>query len=152
MQAQKPLTLHATISLPTSETPEEAETLIGFLRLVALFKPFDETFVGLWNQTTQGCTAEWIVLLHKQLAEALPSYLNNTETQLVDLETSQIWLRTMVWSLSIRHKLLSSSATQQPMTFTYPLELSRSLLVQSSRFSKQAMEVHGIGLVSEMLA
>lgn len=151
LQAQKPLTLHDTIGLPSVwDGDHESPELIGFNHLIVLFKPFDDAFVGLWNQSLDNCNTAWITMLHKQLADALPQYLRSTETQAVDLKTSQQWLRVMVWQLSISHRLLSSTATDASMTFRYPLELSRQLIAESSTFSQQAMEVHGIGLVKKL--
>lgn len=49
--------------------------------------------------------------------------------------------------LSISHKLLSSTSSDESMTLKFPLELSRQLVEQASHFSQQSMEVHGIGLV-----
>jgi len=119
------------------------------MHLIVLFKPFNDTFVGLWNQSINGCSSEWVVNLQKQLSEALPLYLQSTETQAVDLRTSQRWLRIMVWQLSISHRLLSSSATDESMTFQYPIELSRELLADIGQFSHESIEAHGVGLVSD---
>lgn len=35
------------------------------------------------------------------------------------------------------------------MTFRYPIEIARELVAVMMGFSKQAMEVHGVGLVSK---
>lgn len=126
--------------------------LTGFMHLIVLFKPFDDTFVGLWNQSITGCTTEWVSNLQKELSQALPQYLHSTETQAVDLRTSQKWLRIMVWQLSISHRLLSSNAKDESMTFQYPIELSRELLGEVGQFSQESMEAHGIGLVGGALA
>ena len=34
------------------------------------------------------------------------------------------------------------------MTFRYPIDIARDLVAVTQQFSKQAMETHGIGLVS----
>ncbi|CAD0112806.1 unnamed protein product, partial [Aureobasidium uvarum] len=151
IQRHRPLTLHATINLPTlNDDPAETVELSGFIHLVTLFKPFDDTFVGLWNKARVGCSTEWLARLQNQLAEALPAYLHSTESQAVDLRTSQQWLRTMVWQLSISHGYLSSAAADSTMSFKYPIEISRDLIAATSGFSQAAMEVHGIGLVEKL--
>ena len=150
LQRHRPLTLHATINLPAlNDDPAETAELNGFIHLVNLFKPFDDTFVGLWNKARVGCSTEWLARLQNQLSDALPAYLHCTESQAVDLRTSQQWLRTMVWQLSISHGYLSSAAAESAMSFKYPIEISRDLIAQSSGFSQGSMEVHGIGLVSD---
>jgi len=151
LQRHRPLTLHATISLPQlNDDPAETAELNGFIHLVNLFKPFDDTFVGLWNKARVGCSTEWLARLQNQLSDALPAYLHCTESQAVDLRTSQQWLRTMVWQLSISHGYLSSAATDTAMSFKYPIEISRDLIAQSSGFSQASMEIHGIGLVEKL--
>ncbi|KAK4547028.1 hypothetical protein LTR36_001249 [Oleoguttula mirabilis] len=151
LQQHRPLTLHATINLPTlDEDPAETLELNGFIHLVNLFRPFDDSFVGLWNRAKTGCTTQWVAQMQQQLADALPAYLQSTESQAVDLRCSQQWLRTMVWQLSISHGFLSSAAAENAMSFKYPIEISRDLVASTSQFSQQAMEVHGIGLIEKL--
>ncbi len=147
LQKHRPLTLHATIELPRIED-DPAISIAGFIYLVKLYRPFDDTFVGLWNKTRRDCSTVWLAQLQRQLTQALPVYLNVTESQAVDLRTSQQWLRTMVWQLSITRGYLSSTSSESSMTFGYPIEIARDLVAVIGKFSQQSMEVHGIGLVS----
>lgn len=145
----RPLTLYNTIHLPTiDEDPSETIPLTGFIHLINLYKPFDETFFGLWNRTRDGAVPTWLSQLQKQLSDALPTYLDGTEVQAVDLRMSQHWLKTMVWQLAISHGFISSMAQDNTLSFRYPIEISRDLVELSSEFSQHAMEIHGIGLVS----
>lgn len=150
LQRHRPLSLQATISLPTEHddpSDTQAHHLHGFLHLVNLFRPFDEAFVAIWNKTRSDCSPSYLAALQKQLTDALPTYLNSTENQTADLRTSQQWLRTMVWQLSMQNGYLSSTCEDPSMTFQYPVDISRDLLSMTSQFSQQSMEVHGIGLV-----
>lgn len=152
LQQHRPLTLHATINLPTADDdPAETVEIGGFLHLVNLFRPFDDTFVGLWNKANAACPpGDWLRRLQRELSEALPTYLDCTEPQAVDLRLSQSWLKTMVWQLSICHGALSSLATDNAMSLSFPIEVSRDLVAAASQFSQSAMEVHGIGLVEKL--
>ncbi|KAG8624199.1 hypothetical protein KVT40_009175 [Elsinoe batatas] len=151
LQRHRPLTLYSTIQLPsTEEDPSETVELSGFLNLVHLFRPFDDTFVGFWNKTRVGCKTDWLTQLQNQLSSALPVYIQSTETQAVDLKVSQTWLRTMIWQLSISQGYLSSQADDKSMTFNFPIELSRDLVTAASGFSQMSMEVHGIGLIEKL--
>jgi len=118
--------------------------------MVTLFRPFDDTFVGFWNKTREGCTTEWLGMLQQQLSDALPAYLQSTETQAVDLQVSQQWLKTMIWQLSISNGFLSSASQNNSMSLAYPIEISRELCAMTSQYSIPAMEVHGIGLVEKL--
>lgn len=120
----------------------------GFIHLINLYKLFDETFFGIWNKTTTGAVPSWLAQLQHQLAEAVPSYVEGTETQMLDLRTSQQWLKTIVWQLAISHGFISSLAPDNTMSFKYPIDISRDLVEMLDQFSQQAMEVHGISFVS----
>lgn len=150
LQRHRPLTLPATISLPTShdDPTEPSPPLTGFIHLVSLYRPFDDMFIALWNKSRNDCTPAYLSALQKQLTEALPGYLNTTESQAVDLRVSQQWLRTMVWQLSIQNGCLSSGPAESCMTFQYPVEIARDLISMTSQFSQHSMELHGLGLVS----
>jgi hypothetical protein len=151
LKEHRPLSLQATISLPTQNddpSDPQAHHLHGFLHLINLFTPFDESFVALWNKTKSGCSAPYLAALQQQVNDALPTYLNSTENQTADLRTSQQWLRNMVWQLSIQNGCLSSNHNDPSMTFNYPVHIARDLVSMTSSFSQQSMEVHGIGLVS----
>lgn len=108
-------------------------------------------FIALWNKARSDCSTSYLSALQKQLTDALPIYLNSTESQTTDLRTSQQWLRTMVWQLSIQNGCLSSGNDDPSMTFSYPVDISRDLISMTSQFSQQSMEVHGVGLVSVQL-
>ena len=149
IERHRPLTLHATIELPTlDEEPEQASTISGFLHMINLFRALDDTFIGLWNKSRSDCSTAWLANLQQQLSDALPPNLNSTESQAADIRISQQWLRTMVWQLSITNGYLSSSSPDSSMTFKYPIEIARDLARDISILSLQSMEVHGIGLVS----
>ena len=147
LQKHRPLTLHSTIELPKIED-DPAVSVEGFIYLVQLYRPFDDTFIGLWNKSRSDCSTFWLAQLQQQLTRALPIYLSVTESQAVDLRISQQWLRTMVWQLSITSGYLSSTSSESSMTFGYPIEIAKDLVTVIGEFSKQSMEVHGIGLVS----
>lgn len=143
------MTLYDTIQLPTAdEDPTETIQLTGFIHLIKLYKPFDETFFGLWNRSIHGAVPSWLIQLQQQLSEALPAYIDGTETQIIDLKMSQQWLRMMIWQLAISHGFISTMASDNTLSFRFPIEISRDLVEMSTDFSHHAMEVHGSGIVS----
>jgi hypothetical protein len=149
LHKHRPITLYPTIHPPTlDEIPSEGPIASGLDLLVNLYKPIDETFVQLWNKIHTNNNPTWLARLQNQLSDALPAYLECTESQAVDLRVTQQWLRTMVWQLCVSQGLVSSVAADNAMTFKYPIEISRDLLSMTQQFSQHAMEVHGMGLVS----
>ncbi|MCJ1428940.1 hypothetical protein MMC29_006851 [Sticta canariensis] len=149
LQKHRPLTLHATIELPKVDD-DPTISVAGFIYLVQLYRPFDDTFIGLWNKSRSDCSTIWLAQLQQQLTQALPVYLDVAESQAVDLRTSQQWLRTMVWQLSITNGYLSSTSSDSSMTFGYPIEIAKDLVRVIGKFSKPSMEVHGVGLIEKV--
>ncbi|KAL8825088.1 MAG: hypothetical protein Q9170_007933 [Blastenia crenularia] len=149
LQKHRPLTLHATIKLP-SAAEDPSKSIAGFIHLVNLYRPFDDTFIGLWNKSRTDCSTLWLAHLQKQLMQALPSVLDCSETQAADLRVSQHWLRTIVWQLSITNEYLSSASLDSSMTFAYPIEIAKDLVALTGQFSQRSMEVHGIGLIEKL--
>ncbi|KZF25090.1 hypothetical protein L228DRAFT_265572 [Xylona heveae TC161] len=151
LQRHRPLSLHSTIEMaPVDEDPSETVVLSGFNHMVNLYRPLDDMFVGLWNKARADCSTPWLAQLQKQIACSLPATLTCTESQAADLRTSQQWLRTMVWQLSITNGYLSSSSSEDSMTFKYPIDIARDLITFTGQLSRQAMEVHGVGLIEKL--
>ena len=150
LQKHRPLTLHATIEPPSSAENNVSGPITGFLYLVNLYRPFDDMFVGLWSQSKWDCTY-YLAYLQQELSNAVPEYLDITDSQAAILRISQQWLRTMVWQLSIMNGCLSSTSMDPSMTFYYPLDIAKDLVAVTSRLSKQSIELYGIGLVSRHL-
>lgn len=150
MERHRPLTLYATIDLPTvDEDPQEALIISGFLALVNLYRLIDDDFMAIWNKAKSECSTSWLSQLQQQLADVLPPHLECTENQAADVRTTQHWLRTMVWQLSITNGYLSSSSADVAMTFKYPIYIAKDLVYDVQQLSQQSMEVHGVGLVSQ---
>lgn len=151
MQRHRPLTLQATIALPTPNddaTDPLAQHLNGFILLVNLFRPFDDAFVALWNKSRENCSSSYLAALQKQLAEVLPAYLNIPDSQLADLRVNQQWLKTMTWQLSMNNGHLSSNASDPMMSFQYPINIANDILSATSSVPQQSLELLGVPLVS----
>ena len=139
LQRQRPMSLSATISLPTQGDDAsdcQAHQLQGFINLASLYRPFDESLISLWNKTRNDCSPSYITALQKQLSDAVPAYLRANEGSNADLQQSQQWLRTMVWQLSIQNN------GEEDMPFQYP-----DLMTLTSQFSQQNMGSQGSSLV-----
>jgi hypothetical protein len=151
MERHRPLSLHATIELPSAdEIPAEHEIISGFLHLINLYRHIDDDFIGLWNKTKSECSTAWLADLQQKLLDALPPKLMSTESQAADILTTQHWLRTMVWQLSIMNGYLSSSSADSSMTFQYPIEIAKDLIRDINALSQDSMEVHGVGLIEKL--
>ena len=149
LHKHRPLTLHATIKYPTvGHDSKDAMAITGLVCLINLFRLIDDTFSRVWNTARSECSVEWLADLQRRLNEALPQQeLNCTETQEADIRMSQQWLRIVVWQMSTASGCLSSTSPDVFMSFTYPIEVSKEVVAISNRISRQALEIHGIGMV-----
>ncbi|RYN15871.1 hypothetical protein AA0115_g12720, partial [Alternaria tenuissima] len=152
LHKHRPITLHPTIHPPSlDEVLSDRPIAVGLELMINMFKVIDDTFINLWNWVhNTHASAAWITQVHTQLSEAVPAYFECTEVQEVQIRITQQWLRSQAWQLSVRQGLVSSVSNDVPLTFKHPIEIARDLLTISHRFSQQAMEMHGVGLIEKL--
>jgi hypothetical protein len=152
LQRHRPLTLQRTIDLPTVSPGPEATILSGFLDLVSLFQNFDDTFLSLWNLSSANPTTspQSLIRLQDILKFALPDISDRTEIQQADLLVSRQWLKTMVWQLCVTKGLLSSSTTNESMSFQYPVTIARDMVLVSRLLPPKAFEANGVGILEKV--
>jgi hypothetical protein len=103
LQRHRPLSLNATIGLPTATTVEDdpdAEIISGFLDLLALFRNFNSDFVSTWNSSSHSppfssssasISAAQLAELQDTLAQsAPPEGSQRTEIQKADLSITRL--------------------------------------------------------------
>ncbi|UPX13701.1 uncharacterized protein EKO05_0004200 [Ascochyta rabiei] len=147
----RPITLYPTIHPPSlDEVPSDRPVAVGLELMINLYKTIDDTFVNLWNRVHGHANPSWIAQLQTQISEAVPSYLECTETQAVEIRVTQQWLRAMVWQLCVCQGLVSSVSQDTSMTFKFPIQISRDILTMTQQFSQTTMEVHGVGMIEKL--
>ncbi|KAL3426682.1 fungal specific transcription factor [Phlyctema vagabunda] len=148
----KPLTLSKTPAFPsTVHDYESPEIHSGFMHLVQSYHLLDSSFVDSWNEASEA-PASTITYksLQQQLNRPHPSHLSLTDIQKADILVTQQWLRLIVWQSSMRQGLLSSTAEDESMTFSYPLKIAHSLLNVISSLPSTSIEVHGMGIFEKI--
>ncbi|EPE32242.1 hypothetical protein GLAREA_07375 [Glarea lozoyensis ATCC 20868] len=148
----KPLTLQKTPNLPNTvhdyEAPEIHE---GFLHLVNSYHLLNSSFVDSWNEASNAPASTLIyTALQQQLNLSHPAQLSLTDIQRADILVTQQWLKLIVWQSSMRQGLLSSTASNESMTFSYPLKIAHSLLGVISSLPTTSIEVHGMGIFEKI--
>ncbi|KAL2201878.1 C6 zinc finger protein [Sarocladium strictum] len=149
MQRGRPMTLQATINLPTtSDDPSDpmGHQITGFISMVNLFRPFDSAFLATWNKTRNQMSAQYLSGLQKQLVELVQSY-QCQDSNITDLHTNQSWLRNTVWQLTN-----GNVGSEDNVSFQYPVDMARELLVNmASQFGNQANELVTAGLIEKLI-
>jgi hypothetical protein len=101
LQRHRPLSLNATIELPTTSTDDpDAEIISGFLDLLALFRNFNSDFVSTWNNSPHSppfssaaasISAQQLAELQDTLAKSGPDEgEQRTEIQKADLSITRL--------------------------------------------------------------
>lgn len=130
---------------------EAPEIHSGFMHLVQSYHLLDSSFVDSWNEASEApASTLTYTSLQQQLNQPQPSHLSLTDTQKADILVTQQWLRLIVWQSSMRQGLLSSSAEDESMTFSYPLKIAHSLLGVISSLPSTSIEVHGMGIFEKI--
>ncbi|KAL6712634.1 hypothetical protein ACN47E_000511 [Coniothyrium glycines] len=151
LHKHRPISLYPTIHPPSlDEVPSDRPIAIGLELMINMYKIVDDTFVNLWNRVHAHANPAWLAQLQTQLSEAVPAYLECTEPQAVEIRITQQWLKAQAWQLCVGHGLVSSVSNDLPLTFKYPIEISRDLLSMTHQFSQSAMEVHGAQLIEKL--
>jgi hypothetical protein len=121
------------------------------MHLINAYHCLDSSFVDSWNESATAPTSTLTyTLLQRQLNLPHPAHLSLTSIQKADILVTQQWLRLIVWQSSMRQGLLSSSSTDESMTFRYPLKIAHSLLSVISSLPTSSIEVHGMGIFEKI--
>lgn len=150
IQRHHSLSMQPSIELPSSIEEDLSHNMKGFNYMVDLWSQINSDFLSMWNDKRFPITPEWMASQHRKLCSALPERLEISEVQEADILISQQWLRTILWQLSTSRLLLSSSATDEALRFSFPIQISQDLLKITNRMSSETLEVHGIGICEKV--
>jgi hypothetical protein len=142
IQRHRPLTLQATINLPTlNDDPSDplAHQLSNFILQANIFRPFDDKLTAMWVKTRGALSQRSVSSLQKQLNEVMRSYMCQ-DPQMTDLHANQQWLKSIVWQLT-------SCADE------FSADVARDVLTNmaASFTESDSMELAGSGLIEKMM-
>jgi hypothetical protein len=123
--------------------------LNGFVNLANLFSAVDENFVRAWrgSRKTSLCNEAWLVQTQERLDKAAIGTDNISETQHLDISVTREWLHMLAWQVGLRNGLIWGKG-EGGMRLSYPIELAQKVVDITSVASPQALDSHGIGMVS----
>ncbi|KAH8693601.1 hypothetical protein BGW36DRAFT_361454 [Talaromyces proteolyticus] len=130
------------------EQEEGSEINPGFRQLVQVYSQLDVDFLHNWSQEGLVCSSFSRENRELDLVPDCDFILN---TQKADIFVTQHWLDLTFWRAALQQGLLSTSAKSRSRTFSYPEDISLSLLLVLSSLPTESVEVHGLGIVSNMM-
>lgn len=148
LQHRTSTTLRASIALPQIYDGCDEATLRGFISLIKLFISVDSSFVASWCSRSIKSDSDAVLrLLDPEAFSAMSSVTAIDETQRADIAATQCWLHTLAWQLRDH----ATPASGRGGTPAAPLrKAARSLLFCFSDTRRDAIESHGVGMVSQL--
>jgi len=146
---RRPITLHITEETPNLDVFDPS--LLGFLSLAELFRPLDTSFIGMLNQeVTLNPSPTFINDVEARVSSALGSGFGLYDTQKANLRVTQLWLRLVMWKLRLRLGYLVEDSYQHNMTFRYPIDIARELMLSTRDLPASSFTVHGVGMIEKL--
>lgn len=140
------MTLQASINPPAmadDPTDHMAHQLNSFIHLSNLFRPFDDSFLGMWSKNRGNWPTAYLNNLHKQLTDIIPAFHSYGDSQLHDLRNNQQWLKTMTWQLNSN----GGHGEDQLMFQQYSANMASNLLAGISSMPQQNSESLNVSFV-----
>lgn len=150
---RRPVTLQITAETPSPAAACETEVaLVGFWSLAALFRPLDTSFIAVVNHEDVSHPPDAAALHRIETAvnAALKPHTWLQDTQKANLRVTQLWLRIILWQLRLRFGHLTEEASQQSLTFHYPLEVAKDLTLSTRDLPLDSIKIHGVGLTEKL--
>jgi hypothetical protein len=147
---RRPITLHITDETPGLNVLDPS--LLGFLNLAELFRPLDTSFIALHNNEALalGPSPTYINDVEGRVNSALGSGFGLYDTQKANLRVTQLWLRLVIWKLRLRLGYLVEESYQHSITFRYPINIAKELMLCTQDLPTSSFTVHGVGMVEKL--
>ena len=147
---KRPITLQVTEDTPGLDILDPS--LLGFLSLAALFRPLDSSFIALLNHelSVVSPSPEYINDVENRVNSALGSGFGLYDTQKANLRVTQLWLRIVIWKLRLHLGHLVEESFQHSVTFRYPIEVAKDLMLSTRDLPASAFKVHGVGMTEKL--
>lgn len=133
--------------MPLARRLEEQAEISTFVQLINLYKPFDVSFMAIWNKSTTSFPRELLEQIHYQISNAVHNSLKPLAAHAALLEVSRSWLRTILWQLAFDYGLTTLDEAHITTSIHYPRFLATTLIFTLHQFPYDSIKFHGIGLV-----
>lgn len=137
-------------SPPELDRNDDSQVLSAFLKLLHLFRLFDQTkiFDIIQDDFAYATNLErnFLETLQRQLQEGALWSDQIPDVQKADICVTRHWMRVLLWKMSSEKRLLCSPPTDGPMSLTFPVVVAKELLNVVLQLPRSAIEAHGIGM------
>lgn len=149
---RRPITLQISPGRLTSDIANDP-SLSGFWSLASLFRPIDTSFIAYLNEEIFGSVTpapDSIDIVETAVNTAIKPTPVLLDTQKANLRVTQLWLRVIIWQLRLRLGYLREESYQHSLTYQYPLDIAKDLMLSTRDLPIESIRVHGVGLTEKL--
>lgn len=157
------MVLKTNVSAPeVDDANDQAHILPAFLKLLNLFRLFERSRMfdiiegETWDTDTAGdklgfMDDKFLETLQDKLEDGSVLFDHMSDVQKADLCVTRHWMRMILWKLSSKQNASYRQRSQRPTSASFPVAVARELLNIVSQLPRQAIEAHGLGMVSAQI-
>lgn len=151
-----PVVLKPNTNFPSLEGDDEANIMPAFLKLINLFRIFDQSgaFDILQNSDTdtfnvgdlESANHVSLQLLRRKLQEVSIDWDSSNDVQTADICVTRQWMQAVLWKVSMRTGS-GGSAEDQITSLSHPIQIAKEFLSVIEQLPGAAIEAHGPSMV-----
>jgi hypothetical protein len=130
--------------LPPLENLNDGSIGPAFIQLGRLFNILDVTITADPSKARDA-----LALAQQQLMDDTHSRSLQNELQRADISMTQQWMRIFLWQHALGVTNMRASNPEDEFSFTFPAKVAQTVLTNLSSLSKDSIEAHGPGMVSQ---
>ncbi|KAL2801797.1 fungal-specific transcription factor domain-containing protein [Aspergillus granulosus] len=152
-----PVVLKTDTAMPDVDAHDEPQVLPAFLKLLALFRLFEQakmfdiiedTHLGYSEALRSARVTESTVydILQDKFRDGSSALDQICDVQRADLCVTRHWMRILTWKALFGQSLRGSPSLQWSVSPAFPLLVARDLVNAVSRLPRTALQAHGFGM------
>lgn len=151
VQHNMPVSIRETAQLPAIGNNDFDVHEQGLIELASLFVAFD-VFSPQDTGDADGprILCSQLIRAQETLAAYRPKIANYDLVQQADYQITRHWMRILLWQKAMKQGLLSSTASMETLTFTYPSTVAQQLLASIAAMSGDHLAPLGRDQVSQL--
>ncbi|KAL4951948.1 fungal-specific transcription factor domain-containing protein [Aspergillus filifer] len=151
-----PVVLKTDTSMPRNEADDESQVLPAFLKLLALFKFFEQSrmfdivedyHLGLDSPMSSAAAIDptFDEILQDRFRDSSGALDQVSDVQRADIVVTRHWMRILTWKALSHHQVRDSGA-QWSLSPVFPLLVARDLVNVVFQLPRAALQAHGLGM------
>ncbi|KAL4936795.1 hypothetical protein BDV06DRAFT_85449 [Aspergillus oleicola] len=151
-----PVVLKTDTSIPQIEADDESQVLPAFLKLLALFKLFEQSrmfdivedyHLGLESPMSPANATDstFDEILQDKFRDGSGALDRVSDVQRADIVVTRHWMRILTWKALSHHQVIGSRA-QWSLSPVFPLIVARDLVNVVFQLPRAALQAHGQGM------